>query len=264
MVLAPVADGVNVTWQAPPLSVQLVVPNEPAAVVLVHVTCPVGVKLAFVVSVTVAVQVTAVFTTAGFGTQLTLVAVESPVLTATEPLLVSRLKKPAHVAPPGMQSLMLDENDAEASVWPLIAMTCVLAPSAERGNAASRNTAAPFAHGWKLQLCWAVPVVVRVPMGRSTVTVGLPWESTITQPIVSVVLPPPVIIWTENPSLEILLLLAVRFSSQRTYTLLASLVMRSVVMSPEPPPASVGGSVKTGIPAQSDPLPSIVMVVSAA
>jgi hypothetical protein len=85
-----------------------------------------------------------------------------------------------------------------------------------------------------------------------------------TQPIASVPDPPLVFTATEKPSLEIWFLLDVRTSSQRTYTLFASLVMRSAVMSPEPPPASVDGSLKDATPAQSVPLPSIVIVVQAA
>ena len=71
----PVAVGVNVTEQLPDDRVQVVELNEPAGPVSANVTVPVGVVVDPVdVSVTVAVQVEAWFTTTEEGEQLTTVA----------------------------------------------------------------------------------------------------------------------------------------------------------------------------------------------
>jgi hypothetical protein len=117
----PVADGVNVTWQLPELSVHVLEPNEPPPFV-VQVTVPMGTLAGVVLSVTVAVQVTALLITAGFDAHVTLVALASPPLTVTDPADRSRLNMPAQVAPPGMQSLMLELNDADARVSPSMPM----------------------------------------------------------------------------------------------------------------------------------------------
>lgn len=71
----PAADGVKVTEQLPDDRVQVVGLNEPAGPVSVNVTVPVGVVVELVeVSLTVAVQVEARFTSIEVGEQLTLVA----------------------------------------------------------------------------------------------------------------------------------------------------------------------------------------------
>jgi hypothetical protein len=140
----PVAVGVKVTEQLPFVSVHEVPLKVPVPVVL-QFTVPTGTLLGVVESVTVAVHVDATLITPGFETHTILVAVVSPASTVTLPVEVSSLNMPLHVAPPGMQSLTFELNEAEASVSPSIPMTWfAVAPRPLRGNEASRNTAAPL------------------------------------------------------------------------------------------------------------------------
>jgi hypothetical protein len=117
---------------------------------------------------------------------------------------------------PGTQSFT-DEfvlGDARVSVWrPMMAPTALKAVS---GKAASTDAAAPLLQGLKLQVCWAVPTVVKVPNGRSTWTVARPEESNMTQPLESGVPSRFASTVMEKPSCAIKFLLLVRVSSQRT------------------------------------------------
>ena len=101
----------KVTWHVRELSEHVVAPNEPGPDAL-HVTRPAGTFAGVVLSVTVAVHVTDVLTTAGLDTHETFAEVVSPALTVTVPLDVSRLNIPLQVAGPGIQSFTLELNDA--------------------------------------------------------------------------------------------------------------------------------------------------------
>jgi hypothetical protein len=213
---------VYVTEQVPLLSRQAVAENAPPPPPLLQVTIPLAVVAGAVVSATVAVQVVVLPGATGFGTQATVVVVASPPLRiAAVPVAVSSARKPLHVDPlPGTQSLMLELVEAlacvvawTATIWP---GPLALAPKALSGKLASTKTAWPLLHAAKSQLCFAAPVVVIVPRGRSTCTDAPPRESKSTQPMAFTVDPPVVSTRIEKPSLVIELLLLVSVSSQRT------------------------------------------------
>src|SRR4051812_34336137 len=139
-------------------------------------------------------------------------------------------------------------------------MTAPVALKALSGTDASIEDVAPFAQTTTLHVCWAAPVVMNVPNGRSTCTVGFPEESNRIQTLASGVPSRFASTVIEKPSLATLFLLLVRVSSQRTYTLPSPEVIRTAVMSVEPPPASAGLSGKDGVvvsAVQSAMLPSI-------
>jgi hypothetical protein len=95
---------------------QEVGPKVPEAPSL-QVTSPAAVVPGSVVSVTVAVQVVATPTVAGFGVHATPVAVVSPLCTVTAPVAVSMTKAPPlQSVLPGMQSLTLELVEALARV----------------------------------------------------------------------------------------------------------------------------------------------------
>ena len=148
MVGAPIASGVYVIAHERLASTQLVAPKLPLSELL-NVTRPLGTVLPFEASVTVAVQVVALPTTAGLGVQSTEVTVLSPELTATAPVVALRMNAPEHDAPPGIQSLTFELVEALARVWPWMPISVFALPStpnAVSGNAASIEIACPLLH----------------------------------------------------------------------------------------------------------------------
>jgi hypothetical protein len=75
---------------------------------------------------------------------------------------------------PGAQSLILELVDAAASVTAATPITAVELPKDESGAEASTLTGSPLAHAVALHVCSAVPTVVNVPSGYSTLVVGTP------------------------------------------------------------------------------------------
>src|SRR5215210_6809858 len=117
--------------------------------------------------------------------QLSVVVVACPAVTVVVPVSVSRLKKPlqAPLPPlPGTQSLTAEFVLLLATVSVCNPTSAPVGLKALNGKDASREATPPLLQGAKLQLCWALPSVVKVPNGRSTWTVATPALSTRTQP----------------------------------------------------------------------------------
>jgi hypothetical protein len=142
-------------------------------------------------------------------------------------------------------------------------MTFKLPVKEANGIPASTLTAEPFAHVTTLHVCSAEPVLVIVPNGYSTDVAVTPLLLIKIHTFASTTPLPPLDIKSPNPSLLILLTFELRFSSQRTYKCVESVVRETPVKSPEPPPASVLLSTKFDTVVQSAIEPSIVMVAAA-
>jgi len=245
--------------------VQVALENPPLAAL--NVTSPDGFAVALAaVFVTVTVQVVAAPTVTVDGTQVTAVVVEAPPDTVVAPVAVFSRNVPLHAAPPGTQSLMFEFVAVLARAS---ARRPIVAPDATPIEAsvmpASMLDAAPLLHVVTAHRCCAEPTVVNVPSGFSSCTVARPCASKRIQMRASTFVPPVVSTSTEKPSLVTRFLFDGMTESKRTYTLVPSAASHTLVMSVEPPPASVVESVNCAVTlAQSAKLPSIVIAVAAA